>query len=307
MKKFFLTSAFMLIFSLIINAQEKIYMPYFEVINMNKDYQDATTRLLKTYLEANNKAHLILPNKDSIIYSETKEQALINAKSLNINHVLIGELNRVGETVVISVTLFKTENGDQEWTTIQRAISPDDLDPIMQKVALSLINRNSIANSEDIYNVTNYDAKQLNKMSANTYYGIEIGGGVAFLNAKNKLPTGFGVVYSGDLRNLILDVKGSLLFSDVNIYNLSVHVNYPLINKVASPYLSGGLGYGGVTVKEASQTYRGNGLTFYGGGGYIVNRTSNINLRVDANLFLSAYEVNNTYPSGVLLGIMLLF
>lgn len=294
-----------------IQAQEKIYMPYFEVINMHSDYQTSVTRLLKTYIDEENKSELVLPANDTSYYRESKEQAFTKAKSLNINHVLIGELNRVGETVIISISMYKVENGEKEWNSIQKALSPEDIDPIMQKIAGLINNRNSIGNSDNIYNVTDYNSKQLNKMAANTYWGVEIGGGAAFINAKNNFPAGFGIVYSGDLRSLIFDLKGSMYFSDVNLYNINVQINYPLINKISSPFIGGGLGYGYTSIKKDLQNnynyYDGNGLTFYAGAGYIINRTSNINLRLNANLFFSMYQVNNIYPAGILLGVMVLF
>jgi hypothetical protein len=224
---------------------------------------------------------------------------------------MIGELNRVGETVVISISLYKTENGEKEWNSIQKAISPDDLDPIMQKLSVTINNRNSINNSENIYNVTDYNSRQLNKITANTYWGIEIGGGATFINTKNKFPAGFGIVYSGDLRSIIFDLKGSMYFSDVNLYNINIQINYPLINKISSPFIGGGLGYGYSTIKKEIPNnydyYSGNGLTLYAGAGYIINRTSNINLRLNANLFFSMYQVNNVNPSGILFGVMVLF
>lgn len=304
----------MFFFCIAANAQEKIYMPYFEVINMHSDYQTSSTRLLKTYIELENKSELVLPKKDTSLFSETKEQALEKAKSLNISHVLIGELNRMGETVIVSVTLYKTETGEKEWNTIQKALSPNDLDPIMQKIAYSINNRNAKNNSgEDINTVTDYNSKELNKMNANTYWGIEIGGGTTFFNTNNT-PAGFGILYSGDLRNIIFDIKGSMYFSDVSLYNLSVHIYYPFLNKKSSPIAGGGLGYGITTMKTsvANPYYlesldTGSGLTFFAGGGYIFNRTSNINIRINANVFYSLYEVDNIRPSGFLLGIAVFF
>jgi hypothetical protein len=311
MKKSFLILVVMYYFCNCISAQEKIYMPYFVVINMHPDYQISVTHLFKTYLEAANKSELILPLYDSSYYSETKEQAISRAKSLNIDHVVIGELNRLGETVVISIAMYKVENGEKEWNVIEKALSPDDIDPIMQKIASNINNRNSINNSDDIYNVTDYNSRQLNKIIANTYWGVEIGGGATFVNVNNKFPAGFGIVYSGDLRSIIFDLKGSMYFSDINLYNLSVQINYPLINKISSPFIGGGLGYGYSTIKKDSpiifDNYSGNGLTLYGGAGYIINRTSNINLRLNANLFFSMYKVNNMNPSGILFGVMVLF
>ncbi|MBP7497626.1 MAG: hypothetical protein KA792_08195 [Bacteroidales bacterium] len=308
---------FALIISLKLTSQEKIYMPYFEVINMHKDYQISASRLLKTYLEIDNKTELVLPDKDSSYYKETKEQSLLNARNLNINHILIGELNRVGETVVISLSMFNSK-GEKEWFTLQKASSPEDLDPVMQKIANSFINRNSSNNKEeDIFNVTEYDSKQLNKKTANSYFGIEIGGGPTSFNIDNSNTAGFGILYSGDIRSIIFDLKGDLFFSEVDLYNINIQVNYPFFKKNSSPYIGGGLGYGGTSVKvkiknvspnyDYTETFHGSGLTVYGGAGYIINRASNINLRFNANFFFSAYKVNEDYPYGALLTLMLLF
>jgi hypothetical protein len=311
MKNFFLILSFLYFFDTIVSAQERIYMPYFEVINMHSDFQNSSTRLLKTYIETENKVEIILPFKDTSYYSETLEQALIKAKSLNAKHVIVGELNRVGEIVVISLCMYKTDSNEKEWSIIQKASSPDDLDPIMQKIAESINNRNSKNSSENIYDVTDYNSKQLNKMIATTCWGIEIGGGTAFANIKNKFPAGFSVIYSGDLRNLIFDLKGSMYISDISMYNLNLQINYPLRNKISSPYIGGGLGYGSTSMKNYVQNsanyYDGNGLTIFAGAGYIFNRTSNINLRFNSSLFFSMYQVNNIYPAGLLFGVMLLF
>jgi hypothetical protein len=311
MKKFILANLFFLAFSLICLAQEKIYMPYFEVINIHADYQLSSSRLLKTYMEIDNKAELVLPAKDSAYYSENKEQALAKAKSLGISLVLLGEMNRTGETVIISMSLYKTENGEKVWSSLQKAAGPDDLDPVMQKIAQSIKERKVNGNAEDIYNVSDYNAKQLNKMEANTYWGLEIGGCASFLGSDTYFPAGFGIVYSGDMRSLIFDIKGSLYFSDVNIYNLKINVNYPLLKKTSSPYIGGGLGYGGTELNKKdnyqSNYSKGNGLSIYANAGYIFNRTSNINLRLNSSLYFSMYKVNSSYPAGLLVGVSVLF
>ena len=49
------------------------------------------------------------------------------------------------------------------------------------------------------------------------------------------------------------------------------------------------------------------GLTIYAGGGYIVNRNSDINLRINANAFFSMYKIDNTFPMGILVGMTILF
>ena len=313
MKKIILSLAIFGFFCLGAMAQEKVYMPYFEVINMHKDYQKTATRLLKMYFDAGTKMSVVVPANDSTYFKETKEQSLAKAKSLNINHVLIGELNRVGETVIVSVALYKTESGDKEWSAIQKAQNPDDLDPIMQKLAASIADRSTLTESDNIYNVTDYNSKQLNKMNATTYFGLEIGGGPVNIGNTTKFPAGFSAIYSGDLRTLLFDIKGSLYFSDIHIAALSVNVNYPLYSKTATPYFGGGLGFGTTDLDMNSspltpnENYSGNGLILYANAGYIFTRTSNINLRLNGSFFVSTYQVNHSLPIGFTLGLAVLF
>lgn len=283
---------------------------------MHTDYQYSTSRLLKIYLEKENKAELVLPPKDTLDYHVSKEDAIKMAKSLKINKVLIGEMNRTGEIVIIAVSIYNTETGEKEWGALQKALSPDDLDLIMQRIANSIINRHSIDESEDIYNVTDYDSKELNKKEANSYFGIEIGGGPVFVDVDNNTPAGFSLIYSGDIRTMIFDVKGSAYFGDVKLLNLNIRLNYPFLNKASSPYFGGGLGYGRTTLKQNdnnnnnyyySSEHHGEGLTVFLGGGYILNRTSNINLRVNMDIFYSMYEVKEKQLVGILFGVMVLF
>ncbi len=308
MKKIINITLILLIIGIAARAQEKIYMPYFEVINIHEDYQVATTRLLKLYIEGNSQTQLYLPELSTPIKNQTKEDAMAIAKTQNIKHIIIGELNRVGETVIVSLSMFNTENGVKEWSTIQKAQNPDDLDPIMQKIAFAINNRHSNVSAENIYNVTDYNAAQLNKMNATTNFGVEIGGGPVFLNAANNFPAGLSFMFSGDMRDLIFDIKGSLYFSDIRFTNLSLIVNYPLTKSPKTPYLNGGIGFGATSYQDKTDAidYRGNGLTFYGGAGYLFNRTSNISLRLNADLFFSSYQVKNTYPAGIIVGIIVL-
>jgi hypothetical protein len=315
MKKIHLTFAIILGSAFGLFAQEKIYMSFFETINMNKDYQYATSKLLKTYVDLGNKYEIILSQHDTNLVVETKDQALAKAKAMNINHVLMGELNRTGETVIVSLTMYKTIDGTKEWGSMQKASKPDDLDPIMQKIASGLNTKVDGAVDGDIYNVTEYESKELNKMKATTYYGVEVGGGVSSLHAKNNFPAGFCAIYSGDLRTVIIDVKGSMYFGDVQMYDLSLHANFPLTTKRNTPFLSSGLGYGStilkkykyVSIYDYNKNWNASGLTFFAGGGYILNRNSDINLRFNANGFFSMYKIDNSFPCGVLIGMSLFF
>jgi len=319
MKNLIALFAFLLISAQVIFAQEKIYMPFFEVINLKKDFKVSTAHLLKIYIDNENKYELILPSNDTTYRKENKDQAIAIAKEMKINHILIGELNKLGNAVIVSVTMFKTETGEKEWGTVQKAANPDDLDPIMNKIAQAISGKITVAEATDIYNVTDAESKKLNKVKANKSFGVELGGGTSFLNISNNSTAGFSVVWSGDARKYIYDFKISTYPVDgLKLFSTSIHLYYPFSTKDFSPYLGGGVGFGGTYTKAKqvettnyysyAPAYNNNwGLTLYGGGGLVFMRTSNVSLRFNANLFYAMYKVDGSYPSGILIGVAVMF
>ena len=52
--------------------REKVYMPYFEMNNINYDYQLLAAKTFKTYIDNNNKYLLILPDLKNKEYNQYK-------------------------------------------------------------------------------------------------------------------------------------------------------------------------------------------------------------------------------------------
>lgn len=305
--------------TLFVAAQETVYMPFFETLNVNKEYQYSTARLLKVYVENGNKYELILPEKwDSVYVKETLEQTRQKAEAVHARYFLTGEMNRIGGTVIISVNMYQTSDGKKYWHGMYKAANPSDIDPVITKIALGL-GDNSKATSEDIYNVSQYESNELKKIGSNKFFGVFIGGGTTFVtNVKKNFPAGFGLLYSFDNRGFIFDVKGKLFFSDVDIYSINFDALYPLTHKSSSFYLSGGLGYGGITItnKESnnypssyySSPNSGSGLTLTGGMGYLMNRNSDVMVRFGAEIDVPLFTVsNNNLPVAVLITATMLF
>lgn len=312
MKKFISIFCLLIFMGLSVKAQEKIYLSYFDVINIHTDYQLSTARLFKLYAEQENKMEIYLPEKDSVYFHQTKEEAFSEAKKMGINNVLMGEMNRVGETVVIAVSLYDIQTGKKQWSTIQKAASPEDIDPIIQFFVNSLNNNNSGNNNGDIYSVTDYNAQKLKRKQANTNWGIELGGAFVMNYANPVYPAGFGFVVSGDIRDFVYDLKFNLMFSDVNYSEISTHIQYPLSKKALAPFLSAGLGFGTTSVIKYDPSLfqrreRNNGLKLYAGGGYILNRNADVQLKLNANIFVSSYKIQSVSQVGSQLGVILLF
>jgi hypothetical protein len=218
----------------------------------------------------------------------------------------------LGDIVIITISMYNTTDGKKVWHNISKALTPDDIDPIMAKMAESLGNPDS-ASEGDIYNVTNYDSKELNRIGANKYFGVTIGGGYAFVSGVSKnFPAGLGIVGSYDMRDVIFNMKAEAFFSDVTIYYINIDAIYPLSTGKNSAFLSGAMAYGGINLKKDIGTYynnnnSGGGLLLFAGGGYLINRNSNVSLRFSGNFYTPFFKVDGTLPMGILFTTTLLF
>lgn len=329
--RFFKSLALFLFSPIVLWAQQKVYMPYAEAINMHYSYQHSISRLLQSYVDENGKYQIILPAaKPGEQYNfPTDADIKAMAQKNGAAFYLKMELNRIGENVIVSVNMYKTETGIKTWSDRLKAATPEDLDPIMKKVANNLGTIKKATDDADIYNVTQNESQLLNKKQANYGFGFSIMGGTAINNYTTGSLAGFGIAGSYDTRNLIFDMRLNYMFSSKDsegyggsdTWTGSMECYYPFKSQNTTPFIGGGLGisttsadtkvsyidsYNGQTY-STNQTRNGSGLMLIAGGGFLINRNSNVNLRLGANLFASLYEVGNKHASGLLLKAEILF
>jgi TolB-like protein len=318
MRKNLFATVLVLLCFIQLNAQERVYVPYFEVMNIHPDYQYSTSKLFKTYVDNYNKYELILPDKyDTLGFDESFEQAKQRASKLNCKYFIQGELNRLGDVVIVTIKMYNTSDGNKFWQSILKANTPDDIDPIMEKIAYNLGNQNQMEDN-NIYNVTDYDSRELNKIGANRYFGVSIGDGYTFVNDINKnFPAGFGLMWSYDMRDIIFNLRAETYFSDAKVYYFDIDAIYPFNSLKNSPFVLGGMGYGGINLKrKATETSGYNyytsdsdgGLILFAGGGYLLNRNSDVALRFSGNFYFPLFDVGKTnMPVGFLFTTTILF
>lgn len=297
------------------SQRERIYMPYMETINMHDAYQNTMTRLLKNYIENQGLYEVVLPNKpDSVYVVERFTDAQKNAKAQKAAYVLMGEMNRLDQRVILSVKLYNTSDGSLAWSDMLKAETPDDFDPIFARVAETINTDRKASKELDIYTVTDYESEELEKVEANYSFGVQVGGGGTFFkDVDNNAPAGVGIVFAYDTRDFIIDVRGELYYSDVDIREVSINLLYPISPKARHTFFAeGGIGYSGIDLEQTPsefdpyyneyiETYESNsgaGMMLHLGGGFLVNRHSSVNLRLGLRGFVGAYKVGSTTPVG---------
>lgn len=295
------------------SSQEKVYLSYLEVINMNSGFQYSSTRLLKTYMEEKNRFNVVLiqGNDSTLMPAESFDQTKARAQSYGANFFVMGELNRIGETVIVSISMYNTNDGNKIWSDKLKAQSPEDIDPIMQKIGFNIGTENNAASNGDIYSVTNYESKELRKIEATNNFGLSLGGAFPLTSLYPTTLSGIGLFWSYDARDIIMELKAQGYWAEQkNILAASIEAYYPIAPKKNTFMLGGGLGFSGVndnSITNFSSDNNGNGLMVIVGGGYVFNRNSTVQLRASANAFAALYKVKNEKPLGAILKLELLF
>lgn len=309
-----------LVFGLAAFAQESIYFPGFETINVHDKYQFVTSKLLQNYVEDNGKYTILLSDKlnNDVGYSESPEETRKNALLHKASYYLIGDMSAIGNLLIVNVKMYNTASSELVWSDALKADELEDLDPVMKLLAKAIGTEEAAVDAGDIYSVTEYDSNELNKRQATESWGITIGGGsLLSSDAGSKGVSGFGVLKSYDGREFILDVKGEMYFGDEwNARRIGINLLRPINRNNQALFYGAGFFYGGMTIEEENRyisngntvvdidTYSDSGLELEANFGIILNRLSTIQVRAMISPMIAFYEVGGNTAGALRFGII---
>jgi len=292
-----------------VHSQSKILLPYFSITNIHPEYRISATRIFKNYLEYFQPYEIIL-NEDTVeSYRSIKEKAIITGA----DHYLLGELNRLGEKVIVDIEFYETNSGIKVWSGISKAVTPEELEKSLASLAQQL-GSEDISQLHPIAESAAPEKEAIYVPYKEDIFGISVGGVVTFINQKfNRFPAGFGFTYSNDMRSLIADANAEMyLGQDVFAYMLNLDLQFPFLPFSSTPYVSGSLGFSGMRVDNFPNPYKtekdnSSGLMATIGTGYLLNRFAPARIKFSLRGFYGFYQVFDHHPKGVLLNMILLF
>ncbi|MBP5247430.1 MAG: hypothetical protein J6Z31_06175 [Fibrobacter sp.] len=315
-------------------ASERVYMPLFELVNIHDDYQYATSKIFQRYAAKDGRYEVVIPNQtDSLQAQPSKAEVQKIASSKGCTKFILADLTRLGETVVVTVSLYGTQSGNLLWSDAMKAANPNDLDPILERMAKNIGTENVASKTDDIYTVTQKEETKLRKKRANKSFGFGIMGFTMLNNPGPRFQPGLEIFWSYDSRNIFFQIDGSFNFySDSEDYtrtdyygesykysidettvNLSLGLSgyYPLFDGNTTPFLGGGLSFTSTIVEYSSDYYyydepeddSKTGLWVRLGGGILFNRTSTVTFRIRAEYAFSTYKVDHHIMHGPQVGL----
>jgi hypothetical protein len=212
-KVFFLAFAFCLSYQMVL-SQEKVYMPFIEVVNINIEYQYSLSKLFQKYVSDQKKYEIVLPEwKNEKYPSENNEMTQTKARELGASYYVKWNMNALGDLIIVTASMFNTGDGKEVWNALLKAGKLDDIDPILMSCAKNLGVKNLTSTADDIYTVTQQEGKELREVEAKISSGLLLGGLVPF---GGSFSPGIGILSTYDNRNVIYGLDASLYFHEDN-------------------------------------------------------------------------------------------
>lgn len=276
----------------------------FEVTAIDAEHGQAATSVLIMYLRD---AKLDVRELPAGMPPPTNDlEARQAATALSVPQYVRGHLTALGNKAIVAVELYDVEAPAPLWTGRLTANSPEDLETCLHRLALALAEGDTLAESQDIYSVTESEEANLRRKRANHYFGVKIGGFSPVTGDDTEISPQLGFVWTYDTRNLIFDVAGEIygLGSGLGGFGVTLGAYYPLLEKDFSPYLGGGLGLAGMEQPHTDEYGDGDsgsdgGLTGFFGVGAIVGRTSTVAVRADLRYMLTMVDAGSSKLQGL--------
>ena len=290
-------------------------MPLPDVINVHADFQYATAKLLQSSVNGKGNYEILLaakPQEGVVAPMPPLDSVYATAQGLNCPLVLMSSMTRLGDRIILNFELHNSSDRSLVWQDHLKASTPEDLDPITERVANALGTDKKAVQDGDIYSVTNFEEKNLAQKRSNNSFGVSVGGMMYPGSPYNNEPFagGVGALWAYDNRTMIVDMEIRLYEANKRTETnlMGINVWKPLTNADIAPYVGGGLALGDVTYKDAlGEKWNEDGLLVSAGGGLLINRTSSVSLRLEARYLISTFEVHGSLPHGLQLNLVACF
>jgi hypothetical protein len=178
------------------------------------------------------------------------------------------------------------------------ALGPDDLDPVLRRLAEGLARRTPARDLAEIDTVTLREAGPLPKRQASYAAGLRLGVLVPLERADPEQRTGvvggLGLVGFFDARSWLADVSLDAWVSDLDFtsdpdraFQVSTGLYLPFSRGDVAPYLGGALAFG---YSKFGGDEGGTGLSARAVAGLLLGRLSDVSVRVEWAYFWNLYD-----------------
>jgi len=263
-------------------------------LNVHEGYLAAAQDVMRGALERTGRFQVtMVPGKPGA-EEVAPAQVLATARALKADLAVTVRITRLGNVARARLAAWRVENGALLHTDELAAATPDDLDPVLQRLAAGLAAGKPARDTAEIETVTQKEAEAYAKVKATNTFGLRLGGifpmNAAGSTAEKALPGG-GIFWLYDARSFLADVSVDLHGAGDSIaFGVGLGAYVPFSRANIAPYLGGGLRWSATRFGSEAEVEGGNGIAVFGAGGVLIGRLTTVQVRLEAGWFLNLYS-----------------
>jgi hypothetical protein len=258
--------------------------------NVHDGHLAAATDVLRSQLERTGRFEVVLAAAPQGHPEPTPADAARAARDAGASLGVTLRISRLAENATVRLAAYRPDGATAHVDELG-AGGPDDLEPVLRRLARGLAEGRPARVLAEVDSVTEREADPYLKYAATQVFGVRLGSAF-FLDSADGTSgaasvSGGGIYWMYDARSYLADLSFDILGSDARrLYAVGLGFYYPFGKGNVAPYAGGGVGYHWTDVGGAD----GSGLALRAAAGLIVGRLSTVQVRLEAGYHASLYE-----------------
>ncbi|SHL48901.1 outer membrane insertion C-terminal signal [Fibrobacter sp. UWH5] len=312
-------------------SEESVFIPYIKVSGIHPDYKNYIVQTFGQYVKEVGRYKLVAADKESP-YVKSASMAIVSnlAKRKGCPYILYITVKEQGSGMLLTFAMKDTENDNLVWHDEYQAIIPEDIAPILFRVANSMGTGKKGSNPKSFYDSeypiyisesnfqpvaathesgeSNLPSNFENKLNTSRTTRVAFSFGVDYLIKSQHAAGNIGFSAWHDFTYFMvgaeIDFKG-IISKDTNMIHLGLNLAAPIfIHENNTPYVIAGAGLSGTkytttNYRNEEQDKNDQGATFSLGAGYQFNRYGTWTVRFGLKYFRNNYYTNGHKLQGI--------
>jgi len=197
-------------------------------------------------------------------------------RELNADLVLITNLSKLGDKIIIQYNLVDVNMGQSAVVDNTTSRTIEDLEVVMKRIAISIVNKMPMEETAEVGAIMENENDIPRRRSARRFWGTSFG----YLYPQNGYEDVNNRSFSIDFRSgyEVKNIAVGMQFAARYGFASNIYASYLFSKKDICPFVGGALGFHWVAHSYASEDKRGDGLEFTANAGIRAFRTYNFQI-----------------------------
>jgi hypothetical protein len=276
-------------------SQQRVAVLPMSGVNIHPGYLEAARDIFKDHLMGTGRFYVIGVPGQPPDHELTPEEVVERGRAAHADLVVTAHLVHLAGTSRVRITALRTSDGSTAHTdSMTTAGGPDDLDPVLKRLALGLASGKPVSQTGEIDTVTQKEADPYLKQMATKVFGLRLAAAVPFGRpvGKTATATGLGLFWLYDAREFMAEIFGDFFVSSAektSIFDFGIGGYYPFSRRNITPYVGTGAAWSVTSLGGAGA----NGVRLHGAMGMLIGRMWSVQARGEIGYFVNLFGEKN--------------